>query len=444
MSKFIVSRRKLLQAAALAPALAAPAFVRKANAQSSFDWQKHKGESVDILLVKNPRNEILAADLAEFKELTGINASIELMPEQQYRQKIVIEFASGRPSFDVAELTLTVQKRLAAKGGWFEDLRPIIQDANLTSPDFDFADFSQGGVEAATQADGTLDTLPAALDYFLLYYNKELFEAKNVALPNSMDDLVRAASELNDPNAGVAGFVSRGLKNANVPVWMSLLFGQDVGALDNNGNLLTDTPEAVWAAKLFTTLNKDYGPPGVVGFNWNECQTTFSQGFAAMWLDSTAWARPLEDPKKSKIAGKIGYMPVPKGPKAQASAVFASGVGIAKGSTRKGPAWYYLQWAYNKQNQIKLLQSGAGSPARKSSFQDPQVVSSATLPKAYFDTLLDLMDIGRSSLPDIIPVTEFRDIFGIALANMLTGSEPEAELKAATATFKPILESSER
>ena len=30
---------------------------------------------------------------------------------------------------------------------------------------------------------------------------------------------------LNDPGKGVSGFVGRGLKNANVPVWTSLLLG---------------------------------------------------------------------------------------------------------------------------------------------------------------------------------------------------------------------------
>ncbi len=36
-----------------------------------------------------------------------------------------------------------------------------------------------------------------------------------------------------------------------------------------------------------------------------------------------------------------------------------------------------------------------------------------------------------------------RDVFGIALTNMLSGADPAAELKKATETFKPILEKSE-
>jgi multiple sugar transport system substrate-binding protein len=44
----------------------------------------------------------------------------------------------------------------------------------------------------------------------------------------------------------------------------------------------------------------------------------------------------------------------------------------------------------------------------------------------------------------IIPVTEFRDVFGIALTNMIGGADPAAELKKATEQFRPILEKSEK
>jgi multiple sugar transport system substrate-binding protein len=44
----------------------------------------------------------------------------------------------------------------------------------------------------------------------------------------------------------------------------------------------------------------------------------------------------------------------------------------------------------------------------------------------------------------IVPVTEFRDIFGVALTNMIGGADPRAELKKATELFKPVLEKSEK
>ena len=41
-------------------------------------------------------------------------------------------------------------------------------------------------------------------------------------------------------------------------------------------------------------------------------------------------------------------------------------------------------------------------------------------------------------------MTEFRDVIGIALTNLLSGGDAAAELKKATEQFKPVLEKSEK
>ena len=153
MTQYRTSRRRLLKtgaATALLGALPAPFVARFALGQSKFDWQRFSGKTIDVLLVKNPRSDLMQAAEKEFTELTGIKVSSEQVPEQQQRQKAVIEFTSGKPSFDVAHLSLHVQKRLSAKGKWLEDLRPILEDASLTAPDFDFADFGKAGLSLCT------------------------------------------------------------------------------------------------------------------------------------------------------------------------------------------------------------------------------------------------------------------------------------------------------
>lgn len=441
-----LTRRDLMRTAGSlsASVLFAPAIIREANAQSSFNWKRFAGQKIDVLYVKNTRADLLVAKNKEFEALTGIQVSAEAIPEQQQRQKVTIEFTSGKPTFDVVALSLHVQKRIAAKGKWLTDLKPFMADGSLTSPDLDFADIGQAGLNFSTQNDGTLDTMPKFVDYWILYYNKELFEQKGVAYPKTMDEIVTAAEKLNDPAKGIAGFVSRGLKNANVPVWTSWLLGQGMETIDKNGNLLTATPEAVWAGELYKKLNKDFAPPGTIGFNWNECQTSFATGRAAMWLDGIGFAAPLEDKSKSRVAGKVGYGVVPPGPKAHHSAIFADGMGIARTSTRKEASWLYIQWATNKANQLAMLKAGAGSPARNSPFDDVETIRASTFGKQWFDTILASAKVGRPGLPVIVPVTEFRDIFGVALTNMIGGADPKTELAKATEQFKPVLEKSEQ
>ena len=169
-----VTRRQLLQTGAslgVLGAIGAPAIISAANAQSSFNWKQASGQQIDVMLVKNPRSDLLQAAEKEFTELTGIKVSSEQIPEQQQRQKAMIEFSSGRPTFDVTMLALHVQKRLAYKGKWVEDLGPFINNPAITNPNFDLADFSAAGMNFATQADGALTTIPHFVDLLLLSWS---------------------------------------------------------------------------------------------------------------------------------------------------------------------------------------------------------------------------------------------------------------------------------
>ena len=69
-------------------------------------------------------------------------APVQQTPEQQQRQKAVIELTSGKPSFDVIHISYHVQKRQFEKGGWLADLTPYMKDPTLTAPDLVESDFS--------------------------------------------------------------------------------------------------------------------------------------------------------------------------------------------------------------------------------------------------------------------------------------------------------------
>ncbi|MBI3512612.1 MAG: extracellular solute-binding protein [Proteobacteria bacterium] len=439
-----VSRRSVLKAGAgLAglSAFAAPGLMTHAKAQTSggFDWKKYKGEKIEVSLAKGPRGDLVQKYRKEFEELTGITVGDEQIPEQQQRQKVLIEFTSGKTTFDVVMISLHVQKKLAAKGNWLEDLRPYIKDAALTAPEFDYPDFTQSGIDYVTNTDGTVGSIPCNLDYFVLFWNKEIFAKKGVAYPKTYEEMVAAVKKLHDPAAGVSGWLGRGLKNANMTPWANFILSWGKDYIEN-GKLQTDSPDGIASADAYAKLVREFGPPGSVGYNWNECQSVFAQGRGAMWLDGIGFALPLEDPTKSRIVGKIGYGIYPPGPKAHRTSLYGDGYGISRTTNKKGAAWLYIQWATGKLMQARQLQGGYGCPPRKSPFGNADVVAQFRSQREFLDSMLESAKIARPGLPEIVAVTEFRDILGIGLTNIIGGADAATELKRATAEFKPILD----
>jgi multiple sugar transport system substrate-binding protein len=437
----MINRRMLLKGSAAL--LASPAIVEKVGAATPFDWQQAKGTHIEVNLAKGPRSDVLQKHQKEFEKLTGITVGSEQTPEQQQRQKAILELAAGRPSFDVLMVSLHVLKRAIGRGRWMIDMKPYLANPELTSPDYDWADMGAGGIGAATQADGRMDSLPLNTDFWIVYWNKALFAEKKLPYPKTWDEMLATAHALTDKAMGTYGFVGRGLKNANVPVWTSFLLGQDQQTVTPDGTkLLTDTPEAIWAAGMYQKFMRDTAPPGSIGFNWNECQTSFSQGKIGMWLDGVGFAPPLVDPTKSKIADHVGFGVVPAGPKARHGAVFTDAMGVPSASKKKTAAYLYCQWATSKPMMLEILRTGSGTPPRISPYQDKDLLKGSKFGQQWFDTIIESARIARPGLPEIVPVTEFRDVFGIALTNTISGADPATVLRKATAAFQPVLDKS--
>src|SRR6266851_242502 len=440
MKNHLISRRSVLAGTAAVSAIGFSA----SPARSEVQWTKYAGTKLEVILAKGPRGDNLQKNIKEFTDLTGIQVESEQIPEQQQRQKAVIELASGKPSFDVIHLSYHVQKRQFEKAGWLADMSGYLKDPNLTAPDLVESDFSAAGLQYAKNDKGQMLSLPWSVDYFILYYNKELFQKKGVALPKTFDEMAVAAEKLNDPANGIYGFTGRGLRNANMTLWTNFFLNYGGEFLDAKGNILTDGPEAIEATKMYQRLLTKTAPPGVAGFNWMESMASLTQGRAAMWIDGVGWAPPIEDPNASRVVGKIGYALVPAGPKGQYSAAYGDGVGIAQASTKKEAAYLYCQWAVSKTMGARLLQSGGGVPFRNSVLNDDAVRKGVKMPPEWLDSVIGSAKISKLGLPVIVPVAEFRDIVGAAVTATLSGADPATELKKAHEQFRPILERSEK
>ena len=163
-----------------------------------------------------------------------------------------------------------------------------------------------------------------------------------------------------------------------------------------------------------------------------------------MWIDATGFAAPVEDKTKSRVVGKVGYGLPPSGPKGHGSVTFGTGMAIPKAAAHKEAAFYTMLWMTGRTMAGRMLQVGGGVPFRSAPLKDEKILSTLTIPKEWAECANGCAPLSMSGLPVIVPVTEFRDTIGTALTNMLTGADPGAELKRATAEFQPVIDKSEQ
>lgn len=433
----------LAGAGAPSRALAAPRLSATALRPSAFDWKRFQGASIYAAFPSAPYTAVVQKLVPSFEEMTGIKVQYEQVPEQQIRQKLVVEMTGKSSAIDVFGSSLHVEKFLFSRAGWYEPLNSYLADPDLTNPDFAWDDVTTTGKEWVTTADGTIIALPESLGLFALFYRRDLFEAAGLkAPPATLDELEAAVKALHHPPE-VYGFVGRGLKNANVPLWGMFFMAMGGRYLDDQNRLLTTSPEAIESARMYARLMREYAPPGVVGFNWNESQSVFMQGQAAIWPDGLNFVAPVEDPTKSKVVGKVGYALFPGTERQKPFAGSASGgVAINAYSKNKQAAWYFAQWASGPEVALRQVVDGGAVLPRASIYQSEEFKQNNKFPQSWVDAVVGSLESSLPQLPQIPPVTQFRDTFGVALTSAIEGGDVEALLKQATEEFAPVLQKS--
>ena len=94
------------------------------SSASAFDWQKHSGTSIKLLLNKHPYTDALLAHLGEFTASTGIDVTYDVFPEDEYFDKVTISLSSKSPEYSVF-MTGAYQVWQYAPPGFMEDLGPL-------------------------------------------------------------------------------------------------------------------------------------------------------------------------------------------------------------------------------------------------------------------------------------------------------------------------------
>ncbi|MCL5019723.1 MAG: extracellular solute-binding protein, partial [Patescibacteria group bacterium] len=208
---------------------------------------------------------------------------------------------------------------------------------------------------------------------------KDLFERFKVKIPTTYQEVHDAAKTLTRIVDGeqIYGFVHRGIRSwSTVNTGYSAgLYSNGIRDFDENFNCTINNPFAIQYTDLFIRILKDGGPPGWAGYTWYEGKEGFLSGKFAMWFDANHQAAAFEDPSKSRIAGKVGYLlPFPGADGTIRSGTWIWSLAINAFSHQKKTAWKWLCWALSKEILQRSVPYENINPTRQSVWNDPKTI----------------------------------------------------------------------
>ena len=361
-------------------------------------------QTITALMVGNPQMEDIQKLTADnFTKQTGIKVKFTILPENELRDKVTQDVANQGGQYDVATVG-AYEVPIWAKNGWLQELSTR---ANADAG-YDTGDLLKPMVAALTGDDGKMYGAPFYGESSFLMYNKDLFTAKGITMPEhpTWDQVASYAAKLNDKSKGVAGICLRGL-----PGWGEL-FAPLTTVVNTFGGTWfekdwtpkVNAPEFKQATQFYVDLVKKYGESGAPQSGFTECLNTFGQGKAAMWYDATSAAGTLEDPNASKVAGHVGYVYAPVEKTDYSGWLWTWSWVMPKTTKKADAAWKFISWATSKdyENLVgsKLGWSRVPSGKRTSTYSIPQYQDSA---KAFADVTLGSIEHANPQNPGLQP-----------------------------------------
>ena len=214
-----------------------------------------------------------------------------------------------------------------------------------------------------------------------IYYRKDLLQKYGVGVPKTMDDLVSASKKIQAgeraSNPNFWGFIWGGAKIENLVdeflEWYWSLGGNLAG---KNGGIQFDNDKGRKALQFMVdTIHKDQiSPPGTTTYKPADLVPFMQNGTGAFMRNwQFAWAL-VEDQQQSKVAGKVGIVPIPGGGGATGHGC-TGGWCLTINANSKYPdrAWQFMQHMLGKQVQTTLALDAADSPVRPDVLAEPQV-----------------------------------------------------------------------
>lgn len=234
------------------------------------------------------------------------------------------------------------------------------------------------GLIAACTYNSKLTALPWFVDSGMLYYRKDLLDGAGAKPPETWDDLVTIAQEIQKSGKADFGYLWQG-KQAEV-----LVCDLVEAIASNGGSILTsdgkkgalNDDKAVAAVQfLYDTINKSkISPSDVLSWDEEPSRQPFTAGRSAFLRNWSYVYGIAQDKSASSVVDKVGVVPLPHFAGGKSAACLGGyQYGINAATKNKEAAVDFLTWMSSPETQLHFALQLGIAPTRPEVFDNAQL-----------------------------------------------------------------------
>lgn len=356
---------------------------------------------------QNPVAEAHAATWTESNPDYGV--SFEYVPWGSCQERAITLASAGDPPA-AAYMGSRVLPQLADSG--------LIVPFDLTEDEL--ATYEPSVISTA-QVNGQTWGLPRAFSTKALFWNKDLFEAAGLDMPEgptTFEELVTAAQAITE-NTDAAGFgVPAADFDNTMHEWLNFVYANNGTILTDEGEVTFDSPEVIEALQLYADL-APYVEEGPLAYDRGSLEPLFAEGAIAMYTNG-GWGR--------QSAGEdlnYGIAPIPAGPSGDGGTLLITdSLVVFDGTGVEEPTMDLVKFLTSPENQSEFDLAGGWTPIRQTEDTAALIEEDAS-----WAPFIEAIPSGGPE-PQLIDYVAMQDVINEAIQGVLLGEVSPEEAAA--------------
>lgn len=400
--------------------------------KAKVNWEAAKGKTLHVITPSFYAMDYMGTKQAPlFEKISGAKVVWEFFPPEEAKLKSRVDLSSGAGQIDIP---FTPYPRIVeyVSSGWLEPLNKYLNDPQLTDLGwYDLGDFLPVYFNAS-RIGGEQYAFATTHESAISTYRKDVFRKMGLQYPQSFDDLYEVLPKINNPPQYATAL--RSARGPGVIPYEWIAFFRGFG-----GKLFKDyptdftptvnTPEGIAGTQAYVDMFQ-WAPLAAKNWGWPDKLNAAQQGLiATMIIAPSDFPFQMEDPAKSKTAGKWEYAPVPYGSYGRWPYVWTAYFPVNASSKNKEAAWLLIEFLTSSKA-VEQRESGERVSAWNKVVRNDSIMGTKGPWVIDWEMALkvDLSVADPNVIPPIPEYGEYADAIGVRVNQAITG---ELDVKTA-------------